>query len=276
MAATIKRLTAQGLIDVDYRADSLRDAAQYEPREGVYTVSNTYNTTQTLLLGAHLDRLKSSARLAGIPLEYDRGQLKAALRQIILDAGYGDVRFRISVPAHAPAEVLLSIEPFQPPDSALVESGVRCITTTIAARYNPASKSSEWMQRRPSLEATMPEYIYEAFLLDSQGNMLEGLSSNFYAVVDGELRTAGKGVLAGISRMIVFEVCDGIVPLRQEAANIAEVDRFSEAFLTSSSRSIIPVVEIDGQPIGDGRVGTITLVLRKAYQRWVADHLEEL
>ena len=276
MPAIIKRLTAHGLVDVDYQADSLRDAAQYEPREGVYTVSNTYNTTQTLLLGAHLDRLESSARLAGIPLAYNRGKLKAALRQIILDAGYGDARYRISVPAHAPEEVLLSIEPFQPTDTALVHSGIRCITITTAARHNPASKSSDWMHWRPSLESTMPDYIYEAILVDSQGNLLEGLSSNFYAILSGELRTAGSGVLAGISRMIVFEVCDGIVPLRREAANIAEIDRFSEAFLTSSSRGIIPVVELDGQPIGDGRVGTTTMALRKAYQRWVVDNLEEL
>ena len=76
--------------------------------------------------------------------------------------------------------------------------------------------------------------------------------------------------------MIVIEVCEGIVPLRMDAPNIADLARFSEAFLSSSSRGIVPVVEIDGAPIGDGRAGAITLALRSAYQRWVKRHLEEL
>jgi branched-chain amino acid aminotransferase len=148
--------------------------------------------------------------------------------------------------------------------------------TSSAVRHNPASKSSEWMHRRQALEAAMPEGIYETFLLDSQGNLLEGASSNVYAVLDGELYTVASGVLAGVSRMIVFEVCEGIVPLRLEAANMSDVDRFREVFLSSSSRGIIPVVELDCYAIGDGRVGKITLALRDAYQHWVAEHLEEL
>ena len=275
MPATIKRLTGQGLVDLGIRADSLQDAAQHEPREGVYTVSNTYNYTQTLLLDAHLDRLEDSARLEGIPLSYNRIQLKSALRRIILESNYGDVRFRLSVPAEAPDEMILSIEPFQPASPRLIKMGVRC-NTSSAVRHNPASKSTGWLHRRQVLESVQPDGVYETFLLDQQGNLLEGISSSFYAILDGELRTAVSGVLAGISRTIVFEVCESIVSLRPDAANIAELNRFSEVFLSSSSRGIIPVIELDGKAIADGLVGPITLALREAYQRWVADNLEEL
>ncbi len=276
MAAIVKRLTADGLLDTGIAVDSLREAAKHESRRGVYTVSNTYNCTQVLLLDAHLDRLEDSAHRECIALRYDRDRLRYALRRMIVESGYGDVRFRISVPADAPREMILSIEPFQPPAPELRNKGARCITSSVAARLNPDSKSSEWMHKRQALEAAMPTGIYETFLVNGQGRILEGLSCNFYAIEEGELLSAGEGVLAGISRNIVFEVCAGIIPLRMEAPLVDNIPRFSEAFLTSSSRGIIPVVEIDGSTIGDGTVGATMTKLRDAYERWVADRLEEL
>ena len=277
MPAIVKRLNEGELVDVPYRATSLNDAARYEPRDGVYTVANTSNRTQTLLLDAHFDRLEDSAARAGIVLRLDRRRVKSALRQMILDSDFGDVRLRISVPANTPDEMILSIEPFQTPAAALVQNGATCITSAAASRQNPAAKSSEWMHERLTLASVMPAGIYETFLLDREGiHILEGMSSNFYAVKNDELYTAGSGILAGISRRIVFEVCKGIIPLRLEAPHVNDVNNFGEAFLTSSSRGIIPVVAIDGIVIGAGQVGAKTIALRDAYEHWVSRHLEEL
>ncbi|MCY4146712.1 MAG: hypothetical protein OXF90_09650, partial [Chloroflexi bacterium] len=88
MPAIIKRLNPSSLREVSYHADSLAGAAEFESRDGVYTVSNTVNHTQTLLFDAHLDRLVDSARREGIPLELDRQGLRAALRQMILESGF--------------------------------------------------------------------------------------------------------------------------------------------------------------------------------------------
>ena len=276
MPAIVKRLTAAGMVDVDYAAASLDEAAEFEPRYGVYTLSNTYHCTQALLLDAHLDRLEDSAHREGFALRYDRQRLRQALRRMIEDSGYGDARFRISVTGDRPSEMLLSIEPFQPPTLNVIRNGVRCNTSAQVARLNPAAKASEWMHIRKRLAAARPPHIYETFIVDADGDILEGLSSNFYAIEDGELRTAGAGVLAGISRQIVLEICAPIIPPRLEAPRRANIPHFSEAFLTSSSRGIIPVVEIDGISIGGGSAGKITGKLRDAYERWVAAHLEEL
>ena len=276
MPALIKRLTSRGLVDVDYAADSLSQAAQYEARAGVYTVSNTLNHTQTLLFDAHLERLEDSARREGIPLRYDRKQLRSALREMILAAGYGDVRFRISVCAASPADMLLSIEPYAPPAESLLRLGARCNTSSLLARQNPAAKSNDWMHRRKTLESDRPAHIVETFLVNARGEILEGLGSNFYALIRGELRTAGKGVLAGISRQIVYAVSADMLPLRLDAPRMDELPIISEAFFSSSSRGIIPVVEIDGVAIGKGAPGETTGQLRAAYQRWVAANLAEL
>lgn len=275
MPAIIRRLTAQGLVAVDFSADSLQEATKHEPLHGVYTVSNTYERTKTLLLDRHLDRLEESAGREGFPFKCDRKRLNSALRRMILESDFGDVRFRISVPADAPGDMILSIEPFQPPSPALIGRGARC-KTSAAVRRHPGSKNSKWMHRRQALESEQPAGIYETFLLDPNGSLLEGASSNVYAILNGELLTASSGMLAGISRLIILEVCQSVIPLCATAPNISDIDRFSEAFLSSSSRGIIPVIEIDEMLIGDGRVGPTTLALRKAYQDWVAEHLKEL
>jgi branched-chain amino acid aminotransferase len=276
MPTTIKRLTQNGLIDVDYMADDLKSAAEYEPNDGIYTLTITYNTTQTLMFNAHLDRLEDSAQHENIPLQYDRIQLKSALRQMIVESGFGDVKFRVTVPWDTPNELILTMEPFTPPSQTLIEQGARCMTSQEATRHNPTAKTTQWAHNRKKLESAMPEGIYHTFLVNQDGYILEGTSSNFYAILDGELRTAGEGVLEGISQRIVFQTHDGIIPLRKDPVHVDDIPNFSEAFLTSSTRGIIPVIEIDGIVIGDGNVGAKTKRLRQAYQAWMNEHLEEL
>jgi branched-chain amino acid aminotransferase len=276
MPTFIKCLTPKGLIDVDYTADNLKSAAEHEPSDGIYTLTITYNITQTLMFDAHLDRLEDSAQRENIPIQVDRTQLKSALRQMIIESGFGDVKFRFTVPHETPDQLILTLEPFMPPSQILIEQGARCITSREATRHNPNAKTTKWAHDRKKLESEMPDGIYHTFLVSPDGYLLEGLSSNFYAILDGELRTAGEGVLGGISQRIVFQTHEGIIPLRKEAAHVDDIPNFSEAFLTSSTRGIIPVVEIDGIPIGDGKVGEKTKQLRQAYQAWMSEHLEEL
>jgi branched-chain amino acid aminotransferase len=280
MPCLIKRLTPDGLQPVDYRADSLGDAARHEPYDGVYTITNTYNTFQVLKLDAHLDRLENSARLAGIPLVVDRARLRSSLRQMIAE-GYGKlwdtaVRFRVTVPSDEPQCLILSIEPFKPPAPEVYAAGVRCVTVTDAARHNPAAKTTGWMQDRQAVEQALPPGVYTGLLLSKTDDVLEGLSSNFYAILHGELRTAGRDVLPGIAQQIVFEIAPEVLPLHRDAVNVIDIPRLDEAFITSSSRGIIPVIAIDGITIGSGKPGVKTCALRERYAAWVAAHLEEL
>lgn len=274
MPCFIRTLTPEGLQPVDYDASSLADAAQYEPDDGVYTVTNTYQKTKTLKLDAHLDRLEDSAQRAGIALKLNRSRLRASLRGMIEAADYGDVRFRITVPRQQPDHLILSLEPFTPISRDLIENGVRCISVPNSARQDAAVKSTDWMHNRKRISDSLPEGVYDAILQDADGNLMEGLAANFYAILNGELRTAGEGVLKGIAQQIVFEVAQGVVPVWLTAVNVTDVPRLQEAFITSSSRGIVPVVEIDGHSLGEP--GEVTRTLRQRYDAWVNDHLQEL
>jgi branched-chain amino acid aminotransferase len=274
MPTVIRRLTATGLHPVEYSANSLAEAVQHEPQDGVYTVTNTYEITKVLKFGAHLDRLEDSARREGVALRLDRARLRAALRSMIVEAGWGDSRFRVTVPKATPDELILTIEPFHPPPPEAYAHGVRCVSLPDSARTNAAAKTTGWMHDRSTHQ--LPGGIYEGLLLNHERYVLEGTSSNFYAVLGGELRTAGEGVLPGIAQQIVFEIAPYIIPLRREAIHKSELAQVSEAFITSSSRGIVPVVEIDGNAIGAGIPGGVTLALRERYAAWLAAHLEEL
>jgi branched-chain amino acid aminotransferase len=276
MPTYIRILTPNGLQSITYTADSLADAAQHEPSDGVYTLTNTFNTFQTLKLDAHLDRLEDSARRESIPLELDRARLRSALRQMIADSGFGDVRFRVTVARAAPRDLIISLEPFKPLSTEVIAQGVRCITVAGNARHRPEAKTTDWMQDRQKIEASLSQGIFTALLLSETNDILEGISSNFYAILEGELRSAGAGILLGIAQQVVYEVAPRILPVRKDAINVADLPRISDAFLTSASRGIVPIVEIDGQPIGAGVPGELTLALRAEYERWVQQHLEQL
>lgn len=276
MPCTIRILTPGGLEDSPCSAGSLLEAARCEPADGVYTITNTFERTKVLKIGAHLDRLEDSARRAGIGLVLDRPRLRAALRQLIEEAGYGDVRFRVTVSKSDPARYILSCEPFKPLAPAIYERGVRVVLVRETARHNPAAKTTDWQIDRQAIESSLPEGVFTGLLVSESGELLEGLSSNFYAIIGGELRTAGGGVLPGIARQIVFEVASGVLPVRRDPPLETGIPLMREAFITSASRGIVPVVQIGETVIGSGAPGPLTKQLRERYLAWAAAHLEEL
>lgn len=275
MPALIRVLTPAGPEPAAYAADSLLDAARHEP-EGVYTITNTFERTKVLKIDAHLDRLEDSARREGIDLTLDRPRLRAALRQLIDEAGFGDVRFRVTVPRGEPGHFILSCEPFRPLPPSVYENGVRVVLVQEVARHNPEAKTTDWMVDRQAIEAALPDGIFTGILVGESCELLEGLSSNFYAITNGELRTAGAGVLPGIAQLIVLEVAPDVLPVRREPPFVSDLPHLAEAFLTSASRGIVPIVQIDDQILGDGLPGLVTRVLRERYLEWAAVHMEEL
>jgi len=265
-------LTPQKLQPTPYTAGSLAEAARHEP-PGVYTVARTYHRTMALCLDAHWDRLEESARLLEIPLRLDRQSARDALRQLILESGYPESRFRITAPADAPDHLYFAIEPFKDVPAEVRANGAR-VQSVNGQRSTPKAKNTAWMETRAHL--SLPEGVYEGLLIRPDGAILEGMSSNFYAIRDGALYTAQGAVLPGISRRIVLEVAPEVLPVHLEPVRLADVPRLQEAFLTSAGRGVVPIVEIDGQRVNGGRPGPFTRAIERRYNAWTEAHLEEI
>lgn len=267
-------LTAGELAPTPYRVSSLSEAVAYEPG-GVYTVARTFHGDHALLLDAHLDRLEQSAHLMGIPLTLDRVGLRGALRDMLHRAGYPDAKFRITVPQDRPDCVYLGIEPYTPVAERVMREGAHVITVSLV-RHNPAVKTTAWMTiRKPALDS-LPPGVYEAILAAADGRLLEGLSSNFYGVLNGVLHTAGEGVLAGITRRVILDLAPEFLPTSLTALRQSDIPHLSEAMLTSASRGVVPITRIDGHPVGNGSVGPIVTQLRRSYDAWADAHSEPI
>jgi branched-chain amino acid aminotransferase len=103
------------------------------------------------------------------------------------------------------------------------------------------------------------------------------MTSNFFYVRDGVLCTAGRGVLIGVTRQTVITLAkrEG-VKFCIRALRVNEIPSISEAFITSSSRGIVPVVGIDARKVGDGGVGSVTRRLMQLYNEEVLALAEEV
>ena len=111
---------------------------------------------------------------------------------------------------------------------------------------------------------------YEAWLVDDQGFVTEGASSNAWIVdAAGRLIThqLGTAILAGTIRDTLMSVAMELqLKVEQRPFTVAEAKTAKEAFITAATNFVMPVVEIDGVPIGSGQPGPVTLRLRRAYQ----------
>lgn len=111
---------------------------------------------------------------------------------------------------------------------------------------------------------------YESLFLDPRGRILELGTANFFAVRDGALVTPPLrlGILAGVTRGAVLRLArsEGL-RAREAVLRLDGRDAWSEAFLTSAVRGLVPIVRLGGQPVGDGRPGPVTSRLRDAFRR---------
>jgi branched-chain amino acid aminotransferase len=113
----------------------------------------------------------------------------------------------------------------------------------------------------------------EALIVDRDGRVVEGASSNLFIVRDGILITPPleAGILAGVTRGRALRAADQLgLPTRFAVPTVDEVLGASEVFISSSIRELLPIVSVDGAPIGDGRVGDVTRRLRAAFRQVIA------
>lgn len=250
---------------------TLADASLSLP-PGAYTTFRTYGGRAVVRLGTHLRRLEESIALQGRPAPLGAESARRALVAALRDADLPEARVRLTF---SPPAFYVSVARFAPPPAGLYERGVACATLRLR-RENPHAKDSRFVATVQEAYGRLPPGVEEGLLVAEDGAILEGLSSNFFAVLEGALHTEDARALAGITRGLVLEVAHGRLPLVLRAATTSELGRVSEAFLTSVSREVLPVTRIDGEPVGSGRVGPHTQGIRAAFADLVRREAEDL
>jgi branched-chain amino acid aminotransferase len=186
------------------------------------------------------------------------------LREVIIRERQPVLRVRLTVPVDVD-QILISVEPFEVYPVEFYQHGVRCATTRLS-RHTPRAKSTDFIAPSRESKAAIDPGIHELLIVNRAGEILEGISSNFYAVVNGVLHTAGQEVLEGITRRIVLQEAASVIPIDYQPVRMNQLVRAAEAFITSSSREVMPVIQIDEQIIDAGQPGSITQVLLAKYR----------
>lgn len=249
---------------------SLDDASSRLP-DGAYTTFRTFDDrTRVIALTAHLDRLDDSAAQLGQRNGLNRTWLRHILATLLEHMAPTEARVRITIDTtNAPGTVYISLEELRTPPAEAYEQGVRTVTHEIR-REQPTAKSTEFIHPSRALKRALPAEIYEIIMFDDDGYILEGTTSNIFGVRDGVLRTAGDDILFGITRGVVLDLArEAGIPIEERKIHLDEVPALDEAFLTSSSRGIVPIVQIDEHTIGTGQPGRMTRRLMRRY----SDHL---
>jgi branched-chain amino acid aminotransferase len=260
--------------------------------DSVYEVLRTYDG-RPFEPGRHFRRLRRSAARLGIDVPAADAQLLAQVDallarapggesyiRIILTRGLGDCSYDFDR-VKGPTVVMIqkSLPPFP---REHYEEGVLVAAVDVRRNHpralDPAIKSSNLLNNILAVREAKARGAVEPVLLNHEGFLAEGASTNVFVAREGALVTPplSAGILAGITREVVLEIAAGLgVPCRQEPLHLEDLLGAEEAFLTSTTREVVPVRQVDDRPIGAGRPGPLTRRLMQAFREYAPAHCGE-
>jgi branched-chain amino acid aminotransferase len=257
--------------------------------DSVYEVLRTY-AGSPFEPGRHFRRLRASAARLGFEVGLTDAELLARAEallsrasntesylRIVVSRGVGDCSYRFEN-LRGPTVVLIC-KPFTPFPAWHYEQGIRAAAVGIRRNHpralDPAIKTSNLLNNVLAVREAQARGAEEPILLNQEGFLAEGASTNVFFASNGILRTPplAAGILAGITREVVLELASELgIPVKQTPSTLDELLAADEVFLTSTTREAVPVRQIDEQLIGNGTPGPISRRLLAAFRAYVPTH----
>lgn len=251
--------------------------------DGIYEVIRNYKG-KPFTLEEHLERLERSAAGLMLELPHSREELKAICLDLLRRSGLEDSFFYIEVtrgaarrthpfPEQARPTVVVFIRAMAAPDPRIRREGVKVITLPDERWACCHLKTVSLLPNVLASEKARRAGANEALLYSPERILYEGSSSNAYLIEDHTLYThpLTNKVLPGITRQVTLEVA-GQIGLRvvEEPRSVEDFKAADEVFITSSTREIYPVVQMDEAKIAGGKVGPWVQKLHATFLERVA------
>jgi branched-chain amino acid aminotransferase len=226
-------------------------------------------------LEEHILRLRNSAALLHISCPWSLEYFREVVNELLCRNNFSEANIRFLVtggdsddsitPADTPRLIIMVTE-LKPLPSEWYSDGVKIITSNVT-RHVPGSKSTNYIQAIMALKNARTHGAIESIYVNDSGHLLEGTTSNLFVVKTDGIITPERDILPGITRDIVLRLVAEKFSVEQDVVNGSELAQLTEAFITSSNKEIVPVVQIDDVIIsaGPGQVTKQIMTLFRQY-----------
>jgi len=251
----------------------------YQFADGVYEVMGVVGGS-LLDEGPHLTRLARSLAELRIPAPMSIAALRIVMREVIRRNGVRDGIVYVQItrgvatrdhafPKGARPVLVVTSRRKRPADPRTVADGVAVITIPDIRWQRCDIKSVALLPNVLGKQRAKEAGAFEAWQVDHEGKVSEGTSTNAWIVTSDATvvtRQADSAILNGVTRLAVLDIIrrEGYAFV-ERPFSVAEAKSAREAFLTSTVVDLLPVVTIDGDPVGDGQPGTLSGKLREYY-----------
>lgn len=233
----------------------------------------------------HLKRLTRSLGELRIARPMSEAALRAVMHEVIRRNGVRDGIIYMQVtrgaaprdfafPKSVRPSVVMTARRHRGLDPRLLDVGVNVITIPDIRWARVDIKSVALLPNALGKQRAKDAGAYEAWQVDRDGNVTEGTSSNAWIITpanDVVTRHADTGILNGVTRIGLIHLLKGEgLRFIERPFSVAEAKAAREAFLTSTTNFVLPVVRIDETAVGDGRPGEVVRKLRQAYDAYAA------
>lgn len=241
---------------------------------GVFDLLRTYDG-KPYFLDAHIERLANSARKIDLPLPWSQDEIADVVKATLAKNDIPEANIRIVVTGGSSTDfmtpsgkprLLVLVSPIPKLPEAWYTDGVKIISWEIE-RPIPGAKSIDYISASLALKKAAAEGAVEALYTDRNGLALECTTSNIFAFIGGRLVTPGRGILSGVTRKVVLTLAEGLFPIDIRDISRDELIAADEAFITGTSKGLVPVVQVDAGVIGNGRPGENTRRLMAEMKR---------
>jgi branched-chain amino acid aminotransferase len=232
-------------------------------------------------LDDHLDRFFASMAKLRLAIPYGRDDVRRIVQGCVRAGGLRDAYVAMvctrGVPPPGSRDPRLAINRFYayavpfvwiaPPDKQRsgIDLHVSRRVRIAPESVDPTVKNYHWLDLVQSLFDAYDRGADTSCVVDAEGNVTEGPGFNLFAVKDGVVRTPARGVLEGVSRRTVIELCEALaLPIRVAPLPERELAEADEVFLSSTGGGVLPIAKVDGRPLR-AFPGPITRRLQDAY-----------
>jgi branched-chain amino acid aminotransferase len=253
--------------------------------EGIYETMRTYHR-RPFLYDRHMRRLRRSARMIELPLPFTDEELAAQIRdtqamaridgeayiRVLITRGIGELTYDLR--ATPDPSIVIIVKPQVDPEPAVYEKGVRVVIVDIVRNHpdsvNPMIKSNNLMNSALAMQEAIKQNGYEGVMRNYRGELSECTTANLFIVRNKVALTPPleAGLLPGITREFLFDIGKEVgVDVDERVMRDEDLFGADEAFLTSTTREVVPIVTVNDRTIGRGVPGPITLKLLEGFRR---------